>query len=69
MDWLAERMAAEDHTVSAIHGDQHPDERKRIMKVHPLREKRQEEGRRGEGRGGEGRKTAPPSLFHVRAIC
>lgn len=33
MEWLAERMTAADHTVSAIHSDQHPDERKRIMRV------------------------------------
>ena len=30
---LADQMSAEDHTVSAIHGDQLPDERKRIMSV------------------------------------
>ena len=34
---LAEHMRAESHTVSAIHGEQLPEERKRIMKVCVLR--------------------------------
>ena len=33
MEALAEHMRAESHTVSAIHGEQPPEEQKRIMKV------------------------------------
>jgi len=33
VEWFAEHMRAEDHSVSVIHGDQPPEERKRIMMV------------------------------------
>ena len=33
VQWLQEQMIAQDFTVSAIHGDQPPEERKLIMKV------------------------------------
>lgn len=33
VQWLQEQMIGQDFTVSAIHGDQPPDERKLIMKV------------------------------------
>lgn len=33
VQWLQDRMTARDFTVSAIHGDQSPEERKVIMKV------------------------------------
>lgn len=33
VDHLAEYMRAQDHTVSTIHSDLTPEERKRIMKV------------------------------------